>query len=119
MDPVAELHAAVERAARAIADGELRARPTLERPKQAGHGDYSTNVAMLLAPVAGAPPREIAERVAADLRGALGERLAAAEVAGPGFLNLRLADAWYGAALEHVLAAGDRFGRSDAQAGQS
>ena len=62
MDPVADLRAAVEAAAGAAADGGLRAQPTLERPKQADHGDYSTNVAMLLAPVAGAPPREVAER---------------------------------------------------------
>src|SRR3954452_7226499 len=113
MDPVAELHAAVAQAAGAVVDGELRARPTLERPKQADHGDYSTNVAMLLAPVAGAPPREVAERVGDRLRADLGETLAAVDVAGPGFLNLRLADAWYGRALDFVLAAGDGFGRAE------
>jgi arginyl-tRNA synthetase len=110
MDPVAELHAAVEAAAGAVADGGLKARPTLERPKQAGHGDYSTNVAMLLAPVAGAPPRDVAERVGERLKADLGDRLAAVEVAGPGFLNLRLADAWYGDALRYVLDAGESFG---------
>ena len=110
MDPVAELHAAVEAAAGAVAAGGLRARPTLERPKQADHGDYSTNVAMLLAPLAGAPPREVAERVGEALRASLGARLASVEVAGPGFLNLRLADPWYAGALRHVLDAGDRFG---------
>src|SRR4051794_40117197 len=112
MDPVAELHAAVEAAAGAVADGGLKARPTLERPKQAGHGDYSTNVAMLLAPAAGAPPREVAEKVGERLRSDLGDRLADVEVAGPGFLNLRLADAWYGSALGHVLGAGADFGRA-------
>src|SRR5690349_15331169 len=112
MDPVAELHAAVEAAAGAVADGELRSRPTLERPKQADHGDYSTNVAMLLAPLAGKPPREVAEQVGERLRSDLGDVLAAVEVAGPGFLNLRLGDAWYGGALDHVLAAGDDFGRA-------
>lgn len=109
-DPVAELHAAVERAAGEVADTPLRSRPTLERPKQADHGDYSTNVAMLLAPAAGAPPREVAERVGERLRAALGPQLDAVDVAGPGFVNLRLADAWYAAALRGVLDAGERFG---------
>ncbi|MDX6665296.1 MAG: arginyl-tRNA synthetase [Solirubrobacteraceae bacterium] len=109
-DPVAQLHLAVEEAASAIADGGLGARPTLERPKQAGHGDYSTNVAMLLAPAAGAPPREVAEQVGAMLRERLGAALTDVQVAGPGFLNLVLADGWYGQALSHVLEAGERFG---------
>jgi arginyl-tRNA synthetase len=117
-DPVAELHAAVEQAAAAVTDGPLKARPTLERPKQAGHGDYSTNVAMLLAPAAGAPPREVAGKVGDELRALLGDRVAEIEVAGPGFLNLRLADDWYGGALRHVLDAGDRFGAGEPRAGE-
>jgi arginyl-tRNA synthetase len=117
-DPVSELHAAVAEAAATVADAELKTRPTLERPKQAGHGDYSTNVAMLLAPAAGAPPRELAEKVGALLATRLGDRLAGVEVAGPGFLNLRLADTWYGAALRHVLDAGERFGAREARDGE-
>ncbi len=112
MHPLAELHAAVEEAASGLELGQIRARPTLERPKQAGFGDYSTNVAMLLAPAAGAPPREVAERVGEGLRALLGSRLADVEVAGPGFLNLVLADEWYAAALAHVLDAGDAFGET-------
>jgi len=112
MDPVAALHAAVEEAAGTVSDGVLKARPTLERPKQSGFGDYSTNVAMLLAPAAGAPPREVAERVGVQLRARLGDRLSDVQVAGPGFLNLVLADRWYGSALRHVLDAGDGFGGS-------
>ena len=50
-----------------------RAAPTLERPKRAGQGDYATNAAMLLAPVLGAPPREIAERLGSELADALGD----------------------------------------------
>ena len=46
--------------------------PTLERPPKAEMGDYSTNAAMLLAPVLGEKPRDIAERLAADVRGTLG-----------------------------------------------
>ena len=94
--PVDELRAAVERAS--------GTQPTLERPKKAQFGDFSTNAAMLLAPTLGKPPREVAEQLGAQLRRELGDRLARVEVAGPGFLNLFLSDAWYRDALAHVLA---------------
>jgi arginyl-tRNA synthetase len=100
----------VERAAGTPADGPARGRPTLERPKNASFGDYSTNVAMLLAPAQGAAPRDVAERVGAALRVELGDRLADVQVAGPGFLNLSMTDGWYATALTHVLEAGDGFG---------
>jgi len=90
--------------------------PTLERPRKAGFGDYSTNAAMLLAPSLKAPPREIAERLGAALQERLGERVEKVEVAGPGFLNVFLADAWYIAAATHVLAAGDHWGSGTAAA---
>jgi arginyl-tRNA synthetase len=72
----------------------------LERPGKAEHGDYATNVAMRLAPERRRNPRELAEELASkatDL--AAVER---AEVAGPGFLNLWLADAWYAGALAEI-----------------
>ena len=62
---------------------------------------------MLLAPKLGAPPREIAERLGEALSERLGERVEKVEVAGPGFVNVYLSDAWYTAAAAHVLAAGD------------
>jgi arginyl-tRNA synthetase len=114
--PVDDLRAAVERAsATAAADAAdaaaaPKARPTLERPRQADHGDYATNAAMLLAPVLKAPPRDVAGRLAEELQQGLGSAVERIEVAGPGFLNLFLADTWYVDALSHVLAAGDRFG---------
>jgi arginyl-tRNA synthetase len=110
--PIAELRAAVEAAASTVADGggAPRSRPTLERPKQAGHGDYATNAALVLAPVVGAPPRDVAARLGDALSERLGPALARVEVAGPGFLNLFLADAWYAQAVDWVLEAGDRFG---------
>jgi arginyl-tRNA synthetase len=116
--PLAELRAAVERATAELreGDGAPGAPPTLERPKKAEFGDYSTNAALLLAPVLGAPPREIAERLGAALAEQLGPRLDRAEVAGPGFLNLFLSDAWYREALGDVLAAGDGFGGGAAAA---
>jgi arginyl-tRNA synthetase len=83
---------------------------TLERPRRAQFGDYSTNAALLLAPRLGAPPREIAERLGQGLQERLGSALDRFEVAGPGFLNLFLADAWLTGALAEVIEAGDRFG---------
>ncbi len=120
--PVGELRAAVERAAASLRDGQGngagRPAPTLERPKKAEFGDYSTNAAMLLAPVLGEPPRDIAARLGDALGSELGPLLDRVEVAGPGFLNLFLADAWYREALGHVLAAGDEFGGGGAPAPQ-
>jgi arginyl-tRNA synthetase len=87
---------------------------TLERPPRADFGDYSTNAALLLAPAAGAPPRELAQRLGDALAARLGEQLECFEVAGPGFLNLFLADGWHRAALAEVLAAGESFGRGGA-----
>ncbi|MEY2533999.1 MAG: arginyl-tRNA synthetase [bacterium] len=111
MTPITDLRAAVEAAAGALANGGApRSRPTLERPKQAGHGDYATNAALVLAPVVGAPPRDVAARLGDELAGRLGTALDRVEVAGPGFLNLFLTDAWYVQALDWVLEAGDRFG---------
>jgi arginyl-tRNA synthetase len=114
--PVATLRAAVERAATSVAGADApapKSAPTLERPRQTGHGDYATNAAMLLAPVVRSNPREVADRLADELRGTLGGTLERVEVAGPGFLNLFLADPWYADALAHVLAAG-RFGSGGA-----
>ncbi|MEA2359702.1 MAG: arginyl-tRNA synthetase [Solirubrobacteraceae bacterium] len=111
MTPVTDLRAAVEAAAAGLADdGGQRSRPTLERPKQADHGDYATNAALVLAPVLKAPPREVAERLGGALRERLGDALDRVEVAGPGFLNLFLADPWYVEAVDWVLAAGEGYG---------
>src|SRR6516165_5968074 len=67
---------------------------TLERPPRAELGDYSTNAALLLAGAVGRPPREVAERLGRLLQRGLGASLVRFEVAGPGFLNLFLADSW-------------------------
>ncbi|HEY1834906.1 MAG TPA: arginine--tRNA ligase [Solirubrobacteraceae bacterium] len=83
----------------------------LERAKRPEFGDYSTNAALLLAPAAALPPRDLAERLGAALAERLGvEQLARYEVAGPGFLNLFLADGWMAGALARVLAAGRGYG---------
>ena len=83
----------------------------VEPPRDAAHGDMATNAAMVLAKAAGKKPRDIAEALAGVLAG--DPRIAAAEVAGPGFLNLRLAPgAWQGV-VGSILTDGVRFGRSD------
>ncbi|WP_282128624.1 arginine--tRNA ligase [Roseobacter litoralis] len=89
---------------------------TVEPPRDASHGDMATNAAMVLAKPAGKKPREIAEALAAYL--VADPRITSAEVAGPGFLNLRIApDAWR-AVLLSVLGAGTDFGRATLGAGQ-
>ena len=109
--PIAELRAALDGAIADVADGATpKNAPSLERPRQAEHGDYATNAALLLAKQMGAPPREVAERLSAALGGRLGDELGRADVAGPGFLNLVLADAWYRRALHAIIDAGERWG---------
>ena len=114
--PVLELRVAVQAAAGAVrgGDSEPPAQTRVERPKHEDQGDYSTNVAMLLAPALKAPPREIAERVGAALADSLGGELSGWEVAGPGFLNLKLSDAWYRRATRNILEAGSGFGSGGA-----
>ena len=110
--PLSDLRDAVAAASGAVtgSSGHSSVLPTLERPKKAGFGDYATNAAMLLAPRAGVPPRDVAGRLAEELAQRLGAALEHVEVAGPGFLNLFMSDDWLVAALRHVLAAGDAFG---------
>ena len=117
-NPLEGLRRAVLAAAASVrgAGRELSAPPRLERPKHAAQGDYSTNAAMLLAPALGAPPREIAQRLAAALGDTLAEDLQRSEIAGPGFLNLVLSDGWHRGALHTVLEAGERYGAGGAPA---
>ena len=88
----------------------------VERPKVKEHGDYATNVALMLAKAAGGKPRPVAELVAARLR--LADGIASVEVAGPGFLNIRLSHDALGQVAVQVVAAGAAYGRSDAAVGQ-
>jgi arginyl-tRNA synthetase len=112
-DPVAELRSAVEEAAASLVDGGggARSEPTFERPPKPEFGDYSTNAAMLLAPALGEQPRGTAEKLAEALGRNLEGTLDRVEVAGPGFLNLFLADSWYQRAAAELAEQGDRLGR--------
>ena len=103
------------------ADGDLPAglsfdAVAVEPPRDPLHGDMATNAAMVLAKPSGRKPREIADVLAAALR--QDPRITAADVAGPGFLNLRLAPAVWQSLIKEVLEHGQSFGRSSVGAGQ-
>ena len=116
MNPLDGLRAAIADAA-ADLGGDGAVSPALERPPNPDLGDYSTNAAMLLAPVLRQPPREVAGALAERLGSELGDA-ARVEIAGPGFLNLTLGDRWHREATAAVLGAGARFGAGDPGAGE-
>jgi arginyl-tRNA synthetase len=97
--------------------GTVPSEVVIERPKNREHGDYATNIAMRLAKPAGRPPREVAEAIAARL--AKAEGVAAVEVAGPGFLNIRLSADSLGALAKVVVEGGVAYGRNDSMTGQN
>ena len=83
----------------------------LSKPRQKEHGDFSTNVALVVAARVDRPAREVAEVIVRHLPPA--DVVASAEVAGPGFINLRLTRAWLTDALREVERAGDAYGRAE------
>jgi arginyl-tRNA synthetase len=113
-DSITELREAVGRATRTLRDGDPGGpRPSLDRPPKPELGDYSSNAAMLLAAPLGENPRDVAGRLGAELERQLGGESGSVdrvEVAGPGFVNLFLADAWYRRAMERLAGAGESLG---------
>ncbi|MEQ5868766.1 arginine--tRNA ligase [Sagittula sp. NFXS13] len=99
-----------------LPEGLNTAAVTTEPPRDPLHGDMATNAAMVLAKPAKLKPRDIAEALAAKL--VADDRIATAEVAGPGFLNLRLEQAVWQGVPGMVLTAGTAFGRSDMGQGE-
>jgi arginyl-tRNA synthetase len=89
---------------------------TLEPPRDPSHGDLATNAAMVLAKPAGTNPRALGEKIAAVLSVSPG--IVSADVAGPGFINLRLTPESWTAELEAIRAAGAEYGRSTTGQGQ-
>ena len=89
----------------------------VERPRNPDHGDYATNIALRTAKKAGVNPRELATWLAEEL--ATRDGVASAEIAGPGFINLRLAADAQGAIVGEVLAAGAGYGTGDELAGRN
>jgi arginyl-tRNA synthetase len=108
LDPVlAELG---DRVRAALTAADLPATdPGFERPKQADHGDWATTVALRLAKVAGRPPREIAQALVDHLE--LPDAVASADIAGPGFVNFRLAPRYHADLVRRILEEGVRYAR--------
>jgi arginyl-tRNA synthetase len=111
-----ELRAEIQRAARVVGAPE-DFQVVLERPRDPAFGDWATNAAMVLAKPLRRKPREIAESLVREIdRGRAG--LTAAEIAGPGFINFRVATASVARGLTALVAAGETFGRSARGAGK-
>ena len=95
-----------------LPDGLDMARVAVEPPRDASHGDMATNAAMVLAKPAGINPRALAELLVAEL--VKSDRIEMAEIAGPGFVNLRLAPSVWLALVPHILESGIAYGDGDA-----
>ena len=110
-DPIADLATTVRAAAEELGGGgAAMAGAKLDRPPRPDFGDFSSNAPMLLAPTLGEPPRAVAERLGGLVSERLDGLLDRVEVAGPGFLNLFLSDAWFRSSLGSALAAGAGYG---------
>ncbi|HLT12104.1 MAG TPA: arginine--tRNA ligase [Micromonosporaceae bacterium] len=118
----ADLAAAVLAAARTVFDARgldhtlLPESTTVERPRVPEHGDYASTIALQLGKKAGIAPRDLAAAIAEQLGTVKG--IKSVEVAGPGFLNIRLDAAAAGALARMIVTEGDAYGRSDRLAGQ-
>ena len=112
----------VDALAALVADGAITlpdgvpTQVTVERPRQKGHGDYATNVALQLAKKAGTNPRDLAGLVAKKLTEH--DAISDVEIAGPGFLNISVDAGAQGQLATDIVAAGERYGASDAFAGE-
>jgi len=111
----AALTQAVDDGTFALDPADVPATVHLERPRQREHGDWATNVALQLGKKAGTNPRAFAETLAARLTTTPG--VASVDVAGPGFLNIRLDAAAAGELARAVVEAGEAYGRGDSLAG--
>ena len=87
----------------------------LERPPRPEFGDYSTNAAMLAAPLIGEPPRDVAAKLIAGVEERLGDAVERIDVAGPGFLNLHMSEAWFRDAAALIAGRGREFGSGVAE----
>ena len=106
----------VERGDLNLEPGQVPDEVVVERPKNLDHGDYATNIALVLAKPAGSNPRAVAELVAGELRQVDG--IAKVDIAGPGFLNVTLDAASLGETARTVVTAGESYGHIDRYAGK-
>jgi len=102
--------------ARGLDQSTLPETVTIERPRNPEHGDYAATLALQLAKKIGVPPRELAAEIAEQLGRASG--IKSVEIAGPGFLNIRLDAAAAGQLASGVVEAGEAYGHSERFAGQ-
>ncbi|RAU22646.1 arginine--tRNA ligase [Paramagnetospirillum kuznetsovii] len=97
-----------------VVPGQECSKVTAEPPREAAHGDVATNAAMVLCKAVGMKPRDLAEKIAEKLKAH--PAVTAVEVAGPGFINMRLADGFWVERLTDILRDGEAYGAS--QVGQ-
>ena len=110
------LRSELARAARALG-APADVAPLLERPRDPAFGDWATNLAMVLSKPLGRKPRDLAKALV-DALDSAAAGLASAEIAGPGFINFRLSTDTVAQGITALVAAGDRYGRSEAGAGR-
>jgi arginyl-tRNA synthetase len=111
-NPRQRIAQAVQRIVHELAPDAAAVPVAIERPRDRSHGDYATNVALILAKPARRNPRELAQTIASALAGALAGLIETPEVAGPGFINLQLKPAARQQVVGQVLAAAGDYGRS-------
>ncbi|MEO8486048.1 MAG: arginine--tRNA ligase [Betaproteobacteria bacterium] len=119
-DPKLELERLLTTHARAALPALPDVAVTLERPREAEHGDYATNVALTGAKAAKRSPRDVAQAFVASAEGDAAVRalVESMTIAGPGFVNLRLVPSARRAVVPRILSERGRFGRTDARAGE-
>ena len=117
VDPRLEIQSAVARIVREQIPG-ADVQVAVERPRDAAHGDYATNVALVLAKPARRNPRDLAATIGSALAASLPDLIDPPQVAGPGFINMTLKAAARQRVVTAVLARTDGYGRSDARAGE-
>ena len=91
-------------------------RVVFELPREASHGDLACNAAMVLAKPAGMKPRDLAEVISAKIDGIAG--VTSVEIAGPGFINIRVEPRLWAQEIDDIIAAGTDYGRNDSGAGK-
>jgi len=117
-DAKAAIAAALKDALARVVPEAADASIVVERPKQAEHGDYASNVALAAARLARRKPRELAQTLGEESARALAGTVASFDVAGPGFLNYRLEPAARQSIVRDILTAEDAFGHSTARRGE-
>jgi len=118
VNPKETITRALERIVGETLPGASASSALVERPREAAHGDYATNAALALAKTARRNPRELAQTFARALEAALPGVVETAEVAGPGFINVRLSSAARQQVVCAILQAGELYGHADSRAGE-